>query len=72
MSMLFEGEVAVVVAVVFPSRLSRSWGAARALGLSVSVPEGLVLVLALPRSVVGTKRGLWMRLAGWVGSMACL
>ena len=64
MSMLFEGEVAVVVAVVSPSRLSRSWGAARALDLPVSVSEGLVLVLPLPRSVVRTKRGLWMRLAG--------
>ena len=73
MSMLVEGEVAVV----FPSRLSRSCSlgaAARALGLSVPVPmpEGLVLALPLPRSVVATKRGLWMRLAEWVGSMDCL
>jgi len=68
MSTLFEGDVAVVVAVVLPSRLSRSW---RALSLSVSGSEGLVLVLPLPRSVV-RKRGLWMRLAGWVGSMDCL
>ena len=69
MSMLYEGEVAVVVAIVFQSRLNRSWGAAHALGVSVSVPEGLVLVLPPPRRM---KRVLWMRLARWVGSMACL